>query len=441
MKKILSIVALMASMAFANAQVKSADAIQKAIDAAEAAAQNAKKAAKPDTWIKIAEAYMNAYGNPTANVVGGDKTQLQLVMGNDKPLSTEMVEVGGKTLEKNVYKDKNLYFDGNQLVLIEVTKPSYKGDALAKALEAYAKAAALDEKGKKTKSITEAISGIVGDYGQDAYTAYQLGDAAKASELFAKQAAASETAPLSKIDTTAIYYSGIMASQARNFDFAKKQFERAMSLNYFDEGGIYANLYECAINQKDTLAAKNYLEEGFQKYPENPQVLTNLINLYITANEDPVKLIGLLGKAKEEMPDNASLYYVEGDIYGRLKDYDNAVKSYRKAGEINPEYEMGYYGEGVMWYNRALALQEEANALPYSEYKKYDQMQEELRAALRNGIEPFEKCYAVSKNDAVKTNVADYLKRIYFIFRDDPECKAGYEKYDAILKELSAAGK
>ena len=391
MKKIMFAVALMASMAFANAQVKSAEDIQKAIDKAEAAAQNAKKAVKPETWIGIAKAYVNAYGNPTANVVGGDKTQLQLVMGNDKPLSTEMVQVGGKELEKAVYKDKNLYFDGNNLVIIEVTKPSYQGDALAKALEAYSKAASLDEKGKKTKEITEAIETIANNYGQDAYTAYQLGNTAKASELFARQAEAAATAPLSRIDTVA--------------------------------------------GQKDTLAAKKYLEDGFVKFPENSQVLTNLINLYITTNEDPVKLIGLLGKAKEQMPDNASLYYVEGDIYGRLKDYENAVKSYRKAGEVNPEYEMGYYGEGVMWYNRALALQEEANALPYSEYKKYDALQEELKVALKNCIDPFEKCYAITKNDAVKTNVADYLKRIYFIFRGESEdYKAAYEKYEAILK-------
>lgn len=435
MKKILLAVALMASMAFANAQVKSVEDIQKAIDKAEAAAQNAKKAVKPDTWINIGKAYVNAYGNPTANVVGGDKAQLQLVMGNDKPLSSEMVKVGGKDLEKVVYKDKNLYFDGNALQIIEVTKPSYKGDALAKALEAYAKAASLDEKGKKTKDIVEALENIANNYGQDAYTAYQLGNAAKASELFAKQADAAATAPLSKIDTVAIYYSGLMALEAKDFDFAQKQFQRTMDLGYMADGAIYANLHDCALSQKDTLVAKKYLEEGFVKYPENSQVLTNLINLYITTNEDPVKLIGLLGKAKEQMPDNASLYYVEGDIYGRLKDFENAVKSYRKAGEVNPEYEMGYYGEGVMWYNHALALQEEANALPYSEYKKYDQLQEELKGALKNCIEPFEKCFAITKNDAVKTNVADYLKRIYFIFRgESDDYKAAYEKYDAILK-------
>jgi Flp pilus assembly protein TadD len=435
MKKILLAVALLASVAFANAQVKSAEDIQKAIDKAEAAAQNAKKAVKPETWINIAKAYVNAYGNPTANVVGGDRQQLQLVMGNDKPLSSEMVTVGGKTLEKVVYKDKNLYFDGNALQIIEVTKPSYNGDALAKALEAYAKAATLDEKGKKTKEITEAIENIANNYGSDAYTAYQLGNAAKASELFSKQAEAAATAPLSRVDTIAVYYSGLMAAEAQNFEFAKKQFDRTRALGYMADGAIFANLYECAMSQKDTLAAKQLLEEGFVQYPNNSQVLTNLINLYISTREDPVKLIGLLGKAKEQMPDNASLYYVEGDIYGRLKDYESAVASYRKAGEVDPNYEMGYYGEGVMWYNRALELQEEANALPYSEYKKYDQLQDELKVALKNCIDPFEKCYALTKNDGVKLSVADYLKRVYFIFRaESPDYQAAYEKYDAIFK-------
>ena len=99
---------------------------------------------------------------------------------------------------------------------------------------------------------------------------------------------------------------------------------------------------------------------------------------------------------------------------------------------------MGYYGEGVLWYNRALELQEEANALPYSEYKKYDELQEQLKASLKNAIEPFEKCFEKTTNDAVKTNVADYLKRIYFIFRaESAENQAAYEKFNSFLENAA----
>ena len=439
MKRILFALALIASVSIAQAQVKSAADIQKAIDKAEAVAQNAKKASNPETWIKIGQAYQNAYTNPTANVVGGSKTELQLVMGNDKPLSSETVELGGQTYEKVVYKDKNLYFDMNGgLVITEVTNPSYQGDALGKALEAYKKAASLDASGKKTKAIADALTSIAQNYNQDAYNAYYLGNPSKASELFAKSVEAAAQAPLSKLDTASVYFAGITALEAKEFERAKGFFEKAMANNYFSDGGVYANLYDCSINQKDTLTARAYLEEGFQKYPENPQILTNLINLYITTNEDPNKLISLLNKAKAELPDNPSLYYVEGDIYGRLKDYDNAVKAYRKAAEIDPNYEMGHYGEGVMWFNRALEIQEEAAALPYSEYKKYDELQEELKVALKNAIEPFEKCFAITKNDAVKTNVADYLKRLYFVFRNESaDYQAAYEKYNTYLENAT----
>ena len=189
MKRLILAVSLVAIAMTASAQIKSAADIQKAIASAEKVAENPKKAANVATWIKIGEAYLNAYENPTSNVVGGDKQQLALVMGNDKPLSSEAVTLGGQPYEKVVYKDKNLYFDQNgQLAMTEVTNPSYQGDALSKAIEAYKKAAEVDVKGKKIKDIKQALEKIASNYNQDAFTAYYLGNPSKASQLFEKSA-------------------------------------------------------------------------------------------------------------------------------------------------------------------------------------------------------------------------------------------------------------
>ena len=100
MKRLILAVSLVAIAMTASAQIKSAADIQKAIASAEKVAENPKKAANVATWIKIGEAYLNAYENPTSNVVGGDKQQLALVMGNDKPLSSEAVTLGGQPYEK-----------------------------------------------------------------------------------------------------------------------------------------------------------------------------------------------------------------------------------------------------------------------------------------------------------------------------------------------------
>ena len=436
MKKVILAIALIASVFGAYAQEKSAADLKKAVDKAQAVSADAKKATKVATWLKLGQAWLAAYDRPTANVVGGTKQELALTMGSEKPLSSEVVEILGNQYEKVAYADKNLYFDGaGRLQFIEVTKPVYADeDPLARALDAYKKAAEVDAKGSKTKDISAAIKSISEKYYSDAFVAYQLGDKGKASDCFAASAEAAATAPYNTPDWSAIYNAGVMSLENKDLDKAKGYFEKAFENGYEQEGSIYANLAELNLAAKDTLAAKKFLEDGFSKYPENVQVMTSLINLYISTKEDPKKLIDLLDLAKKQMPDNPSLYYVEGDIWSKLKNYDNAVAAYAKCAEVAPKYEMGYYGEGVMWYNRALEIQEEANALPYSEYKKYDALQEELSATLKKCLKPFETAFSVSENDTVKQSAADYLKRIYFIFRNEaPENKANYEKYEAYL--------
>ena len=82
MKKIFLALALVASVQVANAQIKSDADIQKAIEKAEATANDAKKGAKPAPWQKLAEAYVKAYTNPSANISTGiDKQTFSLMAG------------------------------------------------------------------------------------------------------------------------------------------------------------------------------------------------------------------------------------------------------------------------------------------------------------------------------------------------------------------------
>ena len=65
-------------------------------------------------------------------------------MRNERPTSTENVVVNDVEYTKEVYADKNLYFDADgRLAIVEVTAPLYE-DALEQALAAYKKAFELD---------------------------------------------------------------------------------------------------------------------------------------------------------------------------------------------------------------------------------------------------------------------------------------------------------
>ena len=140
MKRILLALALVASVQVANAQIKSDAEIQKAIEKAEATANDAKKGAKPAPWMKLGEAYVKAYTNPTSNISTGiDKATFNLMAKGDPALSTETVTLDGQTYEKQVHSRANIYFNqAGQLAFYELTTPSVPGDPLEKAVKSYA---------------------------------------------------------------------------------------------------------------------------------------------------------------------------------------------------------------------------------------------------------------------------------------------------------------
>lgn len=430
MKKILLALAVLASMQVANAQVKSAADAKKAVEAAEAAASNEKKAIKTATWIKLGQEYMKAYDAPTGNIIpGSSKTELALMMGSEKPVSTEAVEIQGTPYTKEVYADKNLYFNANgQLAVIEVTKPVY-ADALEKAIAAYQKAYDLDASHAKSKDIAAAFDLIGQKYNTEAYNKYTLGDLASASKYFEKAAEVEALAPLSKIDTTSIYNAGFTAWATKDMSKAKELFEKCYNLGYYYEGGeVFAKLADV-----DTLNTKKYLEEGFEKFPQSQSILIGLINYYLKSNESTDRLFELLDKAKANEPNNASLFYVEGNIRSQLGDTENAVKAYRKCAEINPEYEYGFIGEGTMYYNKAIEVQTKAQ--DELDDTKYMALVKEFEEDLKACIPAFEKAFEVTKSEQVKAGVAEYLKNAYYRFRDEgADYKAGYEKYSTYGK-------
>lgn len=430
MKKILLALAVLASMQVANAQVKSAADAKKAVEAAEAAASNEKKAIKTATWLKLGQEYVKAYDAPTGNIIpGSSKTELALMMGSEKPVSTEAVEIQGTPYTKEVYADKNLYFNANgQLAVIEVTKPVY-ADALEKAIAAYQKAYDLDASHAKSKDIAAAFDLIGQKYNTEAYNKYTLGDLASASKYFEKAAEVEALAPLSRIDTTSIYNAGFTAWATKDMSKAKELFEKCYNLGYYYEGGeVFAKLADV-----DTLNTKKYLEEGFEKFPQSQSILIGLINYYLKSNESTDRLFELLDKAKANEPNNASLFYVEGNIRSQLGDTENAVKAYRKCAEINPEYEYGFIGEGTMYYNKAIEVQTKAQ--DELDDTKYMALVKEFEEDLKACIPAFEKAFEVTKSEQVKAGVAEYLKNAYYRFRDEgADYKAGYEKYSTYGK-------
>lgn len=435
MKRILLALTVLLSVQLADAQVKAPEAAKKAVDAAEAASKDAKKATKVATWLKLATAYMDAYNAPKGSAwLGASKQELQLVMGNDKPVSSENVVLAGDPVVKDVYAEKEFYFNQNgQLVLIRVTKPVY-ADALDKAFEAYKKAYEVDVKKSKVKDITNGLNLLTQNYLDDGMNCYMFEDYAAASKLFGKAAEVSAAQPLNKVDTVALYNAGFTAWMVKDYPRAEEFFNKCLDINYYYEGGeVFAKLSDIYNNTDRKDKAREVLELGFTKFPQSQSILIGLINYYLESKQSPDRLFELIAEAKKNEPDNASLYYVEGNIYNELGQKDKAVEAYYKCAEINPEYEYGFIGAGILYYNQAIEIQDKAAA--ELDNAKYEALVEEFEKALLNALEPFEKAFAISKDDSIRVNIAEYLKNIYYRFSTKgADYEAGYNKYNEIVK-------
>jgi len=433
MKKILIALALCASIFAANAQVKSETAAKAALEAAQKAADDAKKATKVATWLKLASTYMDAYTAPAGNGwIGGQAQELALVMGALKPVSEENVEVNGTQYLKKSYPTVDYYFNQNgQLSIMKVTKPIV-ADALDKAVEAYKGAYKNDPKGTKTADIIKGLQQINEKYIQEAYDAYTLGQVAEASKLFEKAAQTLAVEPCAQVDSNSLYNVGFTAWAAGDNERAKTFFQKCIDVKYYaEDGDVYAKLADVVGKIEGAEKSKAVLEEGFAAYPQSQAILIGLINYYVSSGDDTDRLFQLLDGAKKNEPDNASLYYVEGNIYKELGKFDEAVASYQKCAQINPSYEYGYIGEGILLYNKAIDIQDQAQQ--ELDDAKYMKLVEDFEAALKGCVAPFEKAIEISSDDTIKSSIAEYLKNACFRFREsDPSYAEKYDKYSAM---------
>ena len=395
MKRILIALAVLLSVQVADAQTKTPEVAKKAVEAADAAAQNPKKAVKVATWLKLATSYMDAYNAPAGNAwVGATKQELALLMAGQKPVSVESVVIEGQPFQKEIYADKEFYFnEAGQLLIINVTKPVVE-DALAKAVEAYKKAYEVDVKKSKVKDINTGLQTIAQKYLDEGMNSYTFGNLAEASQLF----------------------------------------EKCLENKYYYEGGeVYAKLADVYKNLGDSAKAVETLETGFSAFPQSQSILIGLINYYIESGENADRLFVLIDEAKKNEPNNASLYYVEGNIHKQLGNVEKAVESYYECSKINPDYEFGYIGAGILYYERAVELSDKAS----NEFddKKYEALVAQVEEALLNALEPFEKAYSVSKDPSLKVSIAEYLKNIYYRFSSKgAQYEEGYNKYNEIVR-------
>lgn len=434
MKKLLIALSILLTVQL-GAQTKEAATALKNFEKAKKSADDPKKAANPATWLDLSNAYLEVFDAPAKALwIDASQLEIKVILKDQRINDTQEKVINGEKFSVTSYYDKDLYYrpDGT-LAAWKVTKPYMEGDLLSESLNAINKGVELDSKGTKTKDFVSVLNLLEARYKNDGMCAYNLGDIKTASINFENSLKCSGHKLVNKFDSTMVYYTALTANMEKDYDRALKYFQMCLDKGYEVKGDVFSYMAEIYKTKGNMDKTKELLSVAFSKYPTSQSVLVSLINAYLESNDDPNKVLEYIHQAQKNEPQNASLLYAEGNVWKKLNNIDKAVELYKKSSELDPKYYFGSFATGATYYDKAVELQ--AKAAEELDDAKYEALVKQLEANLEAAIEPFEKCFAVTTDNEVKLVCAEYLKNIYFRFRDRNEnFKASYEKYNAIME-------
>jgi len=266
----------------------------------------------------------------------------------------------------------------------------------------------MDEMGKLDNSVSLLLPKLSNDFvakGVKAFEARKYREAMISFEYVSK--IAEYDIFKDSVDTGIIYNAGLAAYNAEIYENAVKHFTTCKEMNY---GGVnlYLLLKNTYASMNDSANVLQILKEAFEKFPEEEEVLVQLVNYYIFAGMNN-EALDFLKIAKEKNPDNGTYFFAEGLIYDRIGKVTNARNAYQKSIDLDPDLFTSQYNLGALIFNEGVIMVEEANKILDNE--EYTAAREAADLQFSTALPYLEKAHELNKDDI---DTMETLKLIYY---------------------------
>ena len=213
--------------------------------------------------------------------------------------------------------------------VFESDNPEFKAyypDPLAEAYTSYEKALELDTKGTlKKKMITTMVYNTMAvDLFSQGSSRFEADDFEGALKSFETQIKITEGDKYAgAVDTGMYFNAGLAAVNAKKYREAINYFEKCTEMQYL---GItpFINISDSYLGLGDTARAESVLQSLSVKFPDNKDLILQLIDIYIKSNNND-EALRYINIAKESDPTNYRLYLASGIIYLNQNRYDEAI--------------------------------------------------------------------------------------------------------------------
>lgn len=448
--------AMLLAVPAVRAQKVNQDAIMQRLEKSDADIADAKKAIKASTWINRGKVYSEAAIEPTKDLfVGIMAPMLRIAVG--EPVSVEEVTIPattGVTFTAWVYNWFTVYLKDDKVVAWKQTR-QINDDAIATALDAYAKAYELDA--RQSSKIKTGLDQIVNFCKQEGNVAIDISEyklAANAyTQAYETQLQPAFVAEGGKSEPVLLYYAGYMLTadgtqDPQSFVKGAEVLNKALEAGYTDEdGNAYYYLFHCYYGQAgnaegETKAellqkAKQVLTEGIAKYPNNERIIEGFMTLYTREQGmgETSELVDLIKRAIERDPQSVDMWSSLGLVYYTIKDFDNAIAVGEKvATELAPDNFDSVYRLGIYYAAKGDAIREEMRTKDYTSGGQYDADLTASNRAYAAAFPWLEKAHLMQPDNKP---LVETLKQISFTLRDDePGMMDKYNHFNALFQQM-----
>ena len=283
---------------------------------------------------------------------------------------------------------------------------------LQEAYDSYLRAVELDEDNRYSSSIKLQVQLLRNKFANQAKVAYDAKDYGTSSKAFEMMIKLDNIDIIKAdnpnfIDTSTVFNAGYTAYLAKDFDRAIEFYNEAAKYD-FNGANMYSSIAHVYIEKGDTAQSIETLKSGIEKYPNDVNLLIQLVNSYLN---EPEKGIEYLDRAIAQDASNEQFYFVKGVFLEKLKKFDEALESYQKAADLKADYPEPWYNMGIVWYNRGVEQLKVANAVPTNKPKEYEAEKAKADEFFKKALPFLEKAHEIRTDD---TFTLTALRELYY---------------------------
>lgn len=161
--------------------------------------------------------------------------------------------------------------------------------------------------------------------------------------------------------------------------------------------GIFKNLAQNYSEKENNEKALEIISKGRTEFPVSYSLLIDEANIYYNMG-DNAKFKERLEEAIRLNPTEPTLYYNVGVMNMEQQNIDEAIKFFKKAIELKPDYADAYNNIGAAIIEKTKPIIEEMNK-SLSDFKKYDKLQAQQFEIYKEALPYYEKSFSYNKTN------------------------------------------